>query len=61
VAKGYVLKTNAGSELWPAIEAVLQNKRYLVGVSGAAFRNDQLGTRRSTALKLHRVNVSPYS
>jgi CheY-like chemotaxis protein len=28
-AKGYVLKTDAGSELWPAIETVLQNKQYL--------------------------------
>lgn len=28
-AKGYVLKTDAGEELWPAIEAVLQNKLYL--------------------------------
>jgi len=28
-AKGYLLKTDAGNELWPAIEAVLQNKQYL--------------------------------
>ena len=28
-AKGYVLKTDAGSELWPAIKAVLQGKKYL--------------------------------
>jgi len=28
-AKGYVLKADAGSELWPAIEAVLQGKQYL--------------------------------
>jgi DNA-binding NarL/FixJ family response regulator len=28
-AKGYVLKTDAGKELGPAIEAVLQNKQYL--------------------------------
>ena len=28
-AKGYLLKTDAGKELWPAIEAVLQNKQYL--------------------------------
>ena len=29
IAKGYVLKADAGSELWHAIEAVLQGKRYL--------------------------------
>jgi len=28
-AKGYVLKADAGSELWAAIETVLQNKQYL--------------------------------
>lgn len=28
-AKGYLLKVDAGSELWPAIEAVLQSKLYL--------------------------------
>jgi CheY-like chemotaxis protein len=28
-AKGYLLKTDAGKELWPAIEAVLQNQQYL--------------------------------
>jgi len=28
-AQGYVLKTDAGSELWPAIKAVLQGKKYL--------------------------------
>jgi len=28
-AKGYVLKADAGSELYPAIEAVLQGKRYV--------------------------------
>jgi len=28
-AKGYVLKADAGSELWPAIEAVLQGKHYV--------------------------------
>jgi CheY-like chemotaxis protein len=28
-AKGYLLKIDAGKELWPAIEAVLQNKQYL--------------------------------
>jgi CheY-like chemotaxis protein len=27
-AKGYLLKTDAGKEFWPAIEAVLQNKQY---------------------------------
>ena len=27
--QGYVLKQNAGSELWPAIEAVLQGKQYV--------------------------------
>ena len=27
-AKGYVLKADAGSELWPAIEAVLHGKQY---------------------------------
>ena len=36
-AQGYVLKADAGSELWPAIEAVLQGKQYvssgLVGCS----------------------------
>ena len=26
---GYVLKTDAGSELWPAIEAVLQGEQYV--------------------------------
>ena len=35
--QGYVLKTDAGNELWPAIEAVLQGKQYvssgLVGCS----------------------------
>jgi len=30
-AKGYVLKADAGSELYPAIEAVLQGKRYVSG------------------------------
>lgn len=28
-AKGYLLKIDAGNELWPAIEAVLLNKQYL--------------------------------
>jgi DNA-binding NarL/FixJ family response regulator len=28
-AKGFVLKTDAGRDLWPAIEAVLQNKQFL--------------------------------
>jgi len=28
-AKGYVLKADAGKELWPAIEAVLQGKQYV--------------------------------
>ena len=28
-AKGYVLKADAGSELWPAIEAVLHAKQYV--------------------------------
>jgi len=28
-AKGYLLKIDAGNELWPAIEAVLHNKQYL--------------------------------
>jgi hypothetical protein len=28
-AMGYVLKTDAGSELWPAVLAVLQKKQYL--------------------------------
>jgi DNA-binding NarL/FixJ family response regulator len=28
-AKGYVLKKDAGSELWPAIEAVLQGQQYV--------------------------------
>ena len=28
-AKGYVLKSDAGTELWPAIEAVLENKQYV--------------------------------
>jgi DNA-binding NarL/FixJ family response regulator len=27
--QGYILKTDAGSELWPAIEAVLQGKQYV--------------------------------
>ena len=27
--KGYLLKADAGKELWPAIQAVLQNKQYL--------------------------------
>jgi CheY-like chemotaxis protein len=30
-AKGFVSKIDAGKELWPAIEAVLQNKQYLSG------------------------------
>lgn len=28
-AKGYLLKVDAGNELWPAIEAVLHNQDYL--------------------------------
>jgi CheY-like chemotaxis protein len=28
-AKGYLLKADAGSDFWPAIEAVLQNQQYL--------------------------------
>ena len=28
-AKGFLLKIDAGQELWPAIEAVLQNEQYL--------------------------------
>jgi DNA-binding NarL/FixJ family response regulator len=28
-ARGYVLKTDAGNELWSAIEAVLQGKRFI--------------------------------
>lgn len=28
-AKGYVLKADAGNELWAAVEAVLQSKQYL--------------------------------
>jgi DNA-binding NarL/FixJ family response regulator len=28
-AKGYLLKADAGTDFWPAIEAVLQNKQYL--------------------------------
>jgi DNA-binding NarL/FixJ family response regulator len=28
-AKGYVLKTDAGTELWPAIKAVLQNEQFV--------------------------------
>jgi len=28
-AKGYLLQSDAGSELWPAIEAVLQGKQYV--------------------------------
>jgi len=28
-AQGYVLKTDAGTELWPAIKAVLQGKKYV--------------------------------
>ena len=28
-AKGYLLKIDAGNELWPAIQSVLQNKQYL--------------------------------
>jgi len=35
-AKGYVLKEDAGSELWPAIETVLQGKQYVS--SGVADR-----------------------
>ena len=35
-AQGYVLKTDARSELWPAIEAVLQGKEYIS--SGLAGR-----------------------
>lgn len=34
-AKGYLLKMDAGTELWPAIEAVLRNKQYLsCGIRG---------------------------
>jgi len=37
-AKGYVLKTDAGSELWPAIKAVLQAEKYLSsGVVGGSI------------------------
>lgn len=28
-ALGYLLKTDAGRDLWPAIEAILQNKQFL--------------------------------
>ena len=28
-AKGYVLKADAGNELWPAIQAVLQGKQFV--------------------------------
>jgi len=38
---GYVLKADAGSELWPAIEAVLHGKHYVsTGLDGAAIRAD---------------------
>jgi len=36
--QGYVLKTDAGSELWPAIKAVLQGKQYVS--SGLVGRSD---------------------
>ena len=40
-AKGYVLKSDAGSELWPAIEAVLQGKQYVSsGVVGGSIQAD---------------------
>jgi DNA-binding NarL/FixJ family response regulator len=39
--QGYVLKTYAGSELWPATEAVLEGKQYVSsGVVG--FRDSKL-------------------
>jgi DNA-binding NarL/FixJ family response regulator len=31
-ARGYVVKTQAGSDLMPAVEAVLQGKQYVSGV-----------------------------
>ena len=43
-AQGYVLKADAGSELWPAIQAVLQGKRFVssglveCATSGVALR-----------------------
>jgi DNA-binding NarL/FixJ family response regulator len=42
---GYVLKSDAGRELWPAIEAVLQGKQY---VSSGLARRTQ--TNRSLVL-----------
>jgi DNA-binding NarL/FixJ family response regulator len=42
-AQGYVLKTDAGSELLPAIEAVLQGKQYVSrGLAGSTQTNRSL-------------------
>jgi DNA-binding NarL/FixJ family response regulator len=38
--RGYVLKADAGSELWPAIEAVLQGKQFVSsGLAGRVQTN----------------------
>ena len=42
-AKGYVLKRDAGSELWPAIEAVLQGKQFISsGLVGRLTRRHEV-------------------
>jgi DNA-binding NarL/FixJ family response regulator len=42
-AQGYVLKTDAGSELLPAMEAVLQGKQYVSsGLAGSTQTNRSL-------------------
>ena len=39
--QGYVLKADAGSELWAAIEAVVHGKQYVSnGLDGAAIQGD---------------------
>jgi len=47
-AMGYVLKTDAGSELWPAVLAVLQKKRYLSRGVHLTAEHKSLGFTKNT-------------
>jgi len=50
-AVGYVVKTNAGSELLAAVEAALQGKRFVSrGLSGDGFAQSGNPTRKDTLL-----------
>ena len=73
-ALGYVVKAQAGSELWPAVEAVRQGKRFIsgslsrLGLTADAQGSDSLGyqeSRASLALKKgeipHRHEVEFYA